>query len=129
VSLDVAGEATDFTFEEIQVVENGIDPYVAGSDSGITVAMDCTLTEELKEEGLAREIINRIQNLRKSNGLEVSDRILLSIDGSELVQTAVSKWGDYIASETLAEFGDDEFEISDTFPVDDVEVKIALQRR
>ncbi len=129
VSLDVASEATDFTFEEIQVVENGIDPYVAGSESGITVAMDCTLTDDLKEEGLAREIINRIQNLRKSNGLEVSDRILLSIDGSQQVQTAVSKWSDYIASETLAEFGNDEFEISDTFPVDDVEVRIALQRR
>jgi len=103
VSLDLDGQPTPFTFEEVQVVEDGIAPFVADSGQGLTVALDTTLTEDLLAEGLCREIINKVQNLRKSSGLEVSDRIHLDISGPPEVLTVVSRFADRIQTDTLAE--------------------------
>ena len=61
-----------------------------------------TITDELMQEGLAREIVNRVQNLRKTGGFEVTDRIELLIEKNEKIQNAIDKFGDYICAETLA---------------------------
>jgi isoleucyl-tRNA synthetase len=71
-------------------------------DGNLTVALDVTLTPELKEEGLARELVNRIQNLRKESGFEVTDRIDVRIKEHKVLATAVRNNFDYICSETLA---------------------------
>ena len=71
--------------------------------NGKTVALDINITAELAEEGLARELVNRIQNLRKDNGLEVTDRIEITINAEENLTVAVSNNLNYICSETLAD--------------------------
>jgi len=80
-----------------------IDPAKNGTEGNITVALDVTLTEELKREGLAREFINRIQNLRKDSGFEVTDKINIEIVKLSEIEGAINAFGDYIAEQTLAE--------------------------
>ncbi len=130
VSLDFEGEKVDFTFDEVMVAEEGVGAFVAAGGQGLTVALDTTLTEDLRREGLAREIINKVQNLRKKSGLEVSDRIELAISGPEAVLTAVSLFSERITSETLALGVDSNRDLSykDTLRIDDFEIGIALDR-
>ncbi len=130
VELDMAGEAVEFTFEEVLVNEEGVAPYVAGGSAGLTVALDTTLTDELRQEGLCREIINKVQNLRKKSGLEVSDRIKLRIEGPESILAVVSGYGERIASETLAVTvaADGDMPYKDLFEIEDQEISIALDR-
>jgi isoleucyl-tRNA synthetase len=130
VALDFEGEDVDFTFEEVIVSEEGVGPFVATGGQGLTVALDTTLTEELRLEGLAREIINKVQNLRKKSGLVVSDRIELAISGPETVLTAVERFSDRITTETLAldVASGKELAYKETFKIDDLDIGIALDR-
>jgi isoleucyl-tRNA synthetase len=80
-----------------------IPGWSVASDQGVTVALDVTLTEELKQEGIARDLVNRIQNLRKDLGLEVQDKIkLLVADSNAEVNAAIALFGSYIQEETQA---------------------------
>ena len=99
-------------------------------DRGLTVALDTSLTPELRQEGLSREIINKVQNLRKKSGLEVSDRIELSITGPEAIVAAMARIADRISNETLAEgvASDRDLAYKDTFKIEDDEIGIALDR-
>ena len=130
VALDFEGEDVDFTFEEVIVEEEGVGSFVATGGQGLTVAVDTTLTEDLIQEGLAREIINKVQNLRKKSGLEVSDRIKLAISGPEAVLVAVSRFSERITTETLAldVASNGELAYKDTFKIDDNEIGIALDK-
>ena len=103
---------------------------MAAGSQGLTVALDTTLTGDLRQEGLAREIINKVQNLRKKSGLEVSDRIELSITGSEAVLEAVEAHRDRITGETLAlgVASGRELAYKDSFDIDDHAIGIALDR-
>jgi len=130
VELDLDGRSTAFGHEEVQVVEQGIPPFAAGSQDGLTVALDTTLTPELRDEGLCREIINRVQNLRKKSGLDVADRIDLHVDGNDDVTRALAAHADHVASETLAVWStDDDLPHRDAFAVDGHDVRVALRRR
>ncbi len=130
VTLEIEGTPATFGFQEISVAATGVRPYVATTGNGLTLAMDGTLTPELREEGLSREIINRIQQLRKKSGLEVSDRIRLAIGGPALVQSTLANFGDHIAGETLADemISDLDSPQRDTFRIDEVEITIALEK-
>ena len=74
-----------------------------GNEGNLTVALDITLTDELRNEGMARELVNRIQNIRKKSGLEITDRIRVSIEPNEASVNAVKAFGDYIARQVLAD--------------------------
>ncbi len=128
VSLTVDGQQETFGFEEVMVTEEGLGSYVAGSGNGLTVALDTTLTEELLAEGLCREIINKVQNLRKKSGLEVSDRIQLRIDGPEAVRQVAQDFAERIMSDTLAESVDSSADLpyKDAFEIEGSEISIAL---
>ena len=76
--------------------------WLVASEGKLTVALDITLTEELRAEGVARELINRIQNIRKDSGFEVTDKIRVEIEQKEFVAGAIAKYAGYIASQTLA---------------------------
>ena len=75
---------------------------MVANDGRLTVALDINVSEELKQEGIAREFINRIQNLRKDSGFEVTDKILLSIQKHNLINEAINIHKDFICSQTLA---------------------------
>jgi isoleucyl-tRNA synthetase len=130
VGLEVAGTVLDFTFEEVIVSEEGVPPFVATGAGGLTVALDTTLTDDLRQEGLCRELINKVQNLRKKSGLEVSDRIRLHIAVPAGTQAAVDRFAGRIAAETLAESvaAEGELAYKESFEIDDIAISIALSR-
>ncbi len=96
------GQTVDLSPEDVEVTSKDIPGFLVQSEAGITVALDITLSDELKEEGIAREFVNRIQNLRKDSGLEVTDKIHLKILSHQEINNAVNNNKDYICSETLA---------------------------
>jgi len=95
--LEIALDLTDF-----EITAQDIPGWLVASENGLTVALDITISDSLKSEGIAREIVNRIQNLRKDSGLDVTDRIVLSIETSAFVQAATASNKDYICAEVLA---------------------------
>ena len=100
--LNVDGVDVELTLEDALISTQDIPGWAVTSQDDLTVALDMTITDELMQEGLAREIVNRVQNLRKTGGFEVTDRIELLIEKNEKIQDAVDKFGDYICAETLA---------------------------
>ncbi len=103
ISVDLDGEKIDLLLEEVLITSQDIPGWSVASDQGVTVALDVTLSDELKQEGAARDLVNRIQNLRKDMGLEVQDKINITIgDDNELVKNAVKSFGEYIQTEVQA---------------------------
>jgi isoleucyl-tRNA synthetase len=101
--LDIDGELISISLEDAEITSKDIPGWSVASEAGITVALDLTITPALEQEGLARELVNRIQNLRKDKGLEVTDRISLTILEDDLIKDAVNNNLKYICAETLAE--------------------------
>lgn len=89
--------------EDVEIVSNEISGWVVESEEGVTVAMDTALDEKLIREGLAREFVNRIQNMRKDAGFQVTDRIAVRYSGSKGLISAIDEFSKYVANETLAE--------------------------
>ena len=87
---------------EVLVEHTAPEGYVVASDSGYAAAVNIALTDELRAEGTAREIVRLVQNLRKSSGLEISDRIALGVTGPDAVKTTLSNFEAYVMQETLA---------------------------
>lgn len=102
VVIEVDGESHDLQPDEVEILQVAKGDLVVESGDRFTVALDPAIDEALRLEGLARELVNRIQRLRRDGGLEVSDRIRLWITGEADVLTAADRHGDYITSETLA---------------------------
>ncbi len=102
VVIDVAGESHDLQRDDLEVMQVAKGALVVEAGDGFTVALDPEIGEELRLEGLSRELVNRTQRLRRDAGLEVSDRISLWITGDEDAIHAARRHGDYIAGETLA---------------------------
>lgn len=99
---EIEGEAIELDMADFEITTDDIPGWLVASEGRITVALDITLTDELKSEGIARELVNRIQNFRKDSGLEVMDKIKLTFDANEVVKTAIENNADYIKSEVLA---------------------------
>lgn len=98
----IEGSDVSLDLNDFEIVAQDIPGWLVSSEDGITVALDSTITEELKQEGIARELINRVQNLRKDSGLEVTDKIVLKIDTSETIRQAVTANKTYVCNEVLA---------------------------
>ncbi len=98
----IEGHEIELDLSDFTIVAQDIPGWLVASESGLTVALDITLSEELKNEGIARELINRVQNLRKDSGLEVTDKITLSIETEAPLQAAIEANHAYIATEVLA---------------------------
>ena len=100
--LDADGVDVELTLEDALISTQDIPGWAVTSDDNFTVALDMNITEELYNEGLARELVNRVQTLRKNSGLEVTDRIVILIENNEKIETAVRNYKSYICTETLA---------------------------
>jgi isoleucyl-tRNA synthetase len=101
-SGSIEGAEINLDLGDFEINAQDIPGWLVASESGLTVALDITISESLKSEGIAREIVNRVQNLRKDSGLDVTDRILLSIETSDFVQAATLANKEYICAEVLA---------------------------
>jgi isoleucyl-tRNA synthetase len=135
LSIELDGETFGLSVEEVELKEEPRGELVVESDGGYTVALDVAVDEALRLEGIAREMVNRIQRLRRDAGLEVSDRIRLGIFGNSQVRDAVDRHGEAMARDTLAtdivcaaEPADGAFGALDEANLDGIVVRIGLAR-
>ena len=103
ISLDINGSSFELTTDEIDIIKTEIENYAVESESQLTVALETLLSDELLSEGFAREVVNKVQNMRKTNGFEVTDRIDIFVSSSKKLVDALGKYKDFIKSETLAD--------------------------
>ncbi len=127
--LEIEGETYDLTTEDFEIISEDIPGWTVASDRGITVALDVHIDDDLYNEGIARELVNRIQNIRKDSDFEVTDRIVVTISDHEVVRKAVGQFKEYICNEVLA----DEIILSDnvgeeTELVEGVVVRIVVEK-
>ena len=101
LNIVILGNDVILSKDDVEISSQDIEGLLVANANGITVALDITITNELKQEGIARELINRIQNIRKDSGFEVTDKINVQLQKNEELVNAVSKNLDYITSETL----------------------------
>jgi isoleucyl-tRNA synthetase len=102
LTVEIGGLEHALNAGELEIVQGARGDFVVQAEGGFTLAVDPTLTPELKQEGLAREVVNRVQKLRKDSGLEVADRIRLGVLGPSELVVAVERFRDFVAGETLA---------------------------
>ncbi|MDG1135929.1 MAG: isoleucine--tRNA ligase [Bacteroidales bacterium] len=102
-TIKINDESFDITLNDVEITTDDIPGWSVAIDGQTTVALDTTVTDDLREEGLAREFVNRIQNLRKDLEFEVTDRITLEVEYNNSTDDALNNFSDYICSETLAE--------------------------
>ncbi|MCJ7448924.1 MAG: isoleucine--tRNA ligase [Bacteroidales bacterium] len=130
--IDINGQRVALTLEDVEIISEDIPGWQVANDGKLTVALDITVTEELRYEGIAREFVNRIQNIRKENGYDVTDKITVNIEDHDFVREAVKRHASYIGSQTLATTvnlvnsfsGNNIREVE----IDDVIVKIVVSR-
>ena len=129
--LQIEDEQYDLTLEDFEITTDDVPGLQVATDKEITVALDITLTEELVSEGIAKEIINRVQNMRKSNDYNVTDRIHVSLEGGEPIEKALNGFKEFISNEVLADSislisgisGAEEFELTE-----DIRTQIAITK-
>ena len=102
-TLDIEGTSIALGLEDVEILSEDIPGWLVANEGRITVALDINVTKELKEEGIARELINRIQNLRKESNFDVTDKIRLTIGKHPEINEAVEHFASYIAGQVLAE--------------------------
>jgi len=102
IQLVLEGTEVELTTEDIEIVSEGIEGWLVGQEGSTTVALDTAISRELRLEGFAREVVNRIQNMRKEAGYEVTDRINVRIGGSKSMMEAVDFHGEWVRNETLS---------------------------
>ena len=101
ILLEINGKNITLELSDVEISSKDIEGWLVANEGALTVALDVTLTEDLRKEGVARELVNRIQNARKDTGLEVTDRIKLTVLNFENLQKSITDNKDYIMSETL----------------------------
>ena len=132
--METEGQFTllDYTLvpEDVEIVTEDMPGWLVANNGILTIALDIELTDELIEEGIARELINRIQNLRKSSGLEITDRIAVVLEDREEIHNAVLHCGEYIASQVLATslILSDKSDRSDSLEMDGYKVNISITK-
>jgi len=139
VDIVIAGNSITLSLEEVEISSQDIEGWLVANSNGITVALDITISEELKQEGIARELVNRIQNIRKDSGFEVTDKIKVHLqknsdpsqsEQAKQLEKAVKANEAYIKSETLTETLAFEEVIIDGIEIefDEIKTKIAITK-
>ena len=128
LQITVEGQDLDIDAADVEIISEDIPGWLVANEGNLTVALEVQLTESLKKEGLARELINRIQNIRKDSGLEITDRIDVTIEPNKDLQDACGEFGDFVMTQVLAD--SISFESNDGTEVafDDVTLKIKVEK-
>jgi isoleucyl-tRNA synthetase len=130
LSLVISGKSITLTSQDVEISSQDIPGWLVANSNGITVALDITISEELKQEGIARELVNRIQNIRKDSGFEVTDKIKVQIQRSGELEQAIKNNESYIKDETLTEELNftDNLESGIEIEFDDIKTKILISK-
>ncbi|UOQ73370.1 isoleucine--tRNA ligase [Hymenobacter cellulosilyticus] len=102
LAVEIGGETYTLAPDDVEIRTDDLPGWLVATDGPLTVALDVTLTDELRQEGVARELVNRLQNLRKDSGLEVQDKIRVTLQQQPELEAAVQSFGDYIREEVQA---------------------------
>ena len=130
LSLVISGKSIILTSEDVEISSQDIPGWLVANANGITVALDITISEDLKQEGIARELVNRIQNIRKDSGFEVTDKIKVQIQRSGELEQAIKNNESYIKDETLTEELDfvDKLEKGVEIEFDEIKTRILISK-
>ena len=130
IEVEINGKKIILGLDDVEITSQDIEGWLVANEGSLTVALDVTINEELRKEGIARELVNRIQNLRKDSGFEVTDRIDVQIQGDVQIAAAITSNAEYIKSETLTE----DLKIIDNLDngieiaFDDINTKLFIQK-
>jgi len=130
LALVISGNSITLTLEDVEISSQDIEGWLVANSGGITVALDITISDELRKEGIARELVNRIQNIRKDSGFEVTDKIKVTMQKDGIIQEAVKDNEAYIKSETLTEelVFEDRIENGTEIEFDDLKTRILISK-
>jgi isoleucyl-tRNA synthetase len=130
ISININGKNINLGLEDVEISSKDIEGWLVANEGQFTVALDVTITEELRKEGVARELVNRIQNARKDSGLDVTDKIKLTVLNFENLQQAISENKTYIMSETLTKelIFVDELAAGTVIEFDGIKSKIVIEK-
>lgn len=101
-TLNVEGQEAVIERADVEIISEDIPGWLVANEGRLTVALDITVTEELRKEGLARELVNRVQNIRKSSGFDITDKVNITILSNEAMDAAVAEYKEYISNQVLA---------------------------
>lgn len=102
-TFSIDGNACTVLTDDVEIISEDIPGWLVANEGRLTIALDITVTDELRREGLARELVNRLQNLRKSSGLEITDHICVTLAPAEEMEGVLETYGDYIRRQVLAD--------------------------
>ncbi|MBA4276287.1 isoleucine--tRNA ligase, partial [Flavobacterium sp.] len=130
INIIIAGNSITLSLEDVEISSQDIEGWLVANSNGITVALDITISDELRQEGIARELVNRIQNIRKDSGFEVTDKIKVHLQKNSELENAVKANETYIKSETLTETLVFEESISNGTEIefDEIKTKITITK-
>lgn len=132
IILNVNGENAQIELGDVEVISEDIPGWLVANDGNITTALDVTVTDELKQEGIARDIVNRIQNIRKSRNYDITDKIILIFEVSDITTPVIEAYGEYIGRQVLASAINvsdiEDYESAETLNIDGIEIKVAIKR-
>ena len=126
-AFDIDGQQAVVELADVEVISEDIPGWLVANEGRLTVALDITVTEELRLEGLARELVNRIQNIRKSSGFDITDKITITVLSSEDMDQAIRAYSSYIAGQVLAESIEIADVVSDGTELDFEEFKLTVK--
>ncbi len=102
IAFEVAGQPITVDAADVEIISEDIPGWLVSNEGNLTVALEVELTDSLRQEGMARELVNRIQNLRKESGLEITDRIVVTVAPNRETDAAISSFGELIKTQVLA---------------------------
>jgi isoleucyl-tRNA synthetase len=131
IIIQLSSGSVSIELGDVEIVAEDIPGWSVASKGALTVALDITITEELKNEGDARELVNRIQNIRKESGFELTDRIIVQLELNERFRNGIMKYNDYICREILADEIDWLPQISggNDIEVNDIALKVVVNKK
>ena len=103
ISLDIEGQTVSVDIADVEIISEDIPGWLVANEGNLTVALEVEISDELRKEGIARELVNRIQNMRKENGLEITDRINVTMTPAEQIVDALASYSEYIKGQVLAD--------------------------
>jgi isoleucyl-tRNA synthetase len=130
LTIEISGKSINLTSEDVEISSQDIPGWLVANANGITVALDITISEELRNEGIARELVNRIQNIRKDSGFEVTDKIHVQLLQNDTIEKAVKANESYIKSETLTKelIFVDQLENGTEIEFDELQTKVLISK-
>ncbi len=129
-SFTIDNQKTTIDINDVEIISEDIPGWLVANEGRLTVALDITVTDELRKEGIARELVNRIQNLRKAKDFEITDRIAVRLSSNELFDNAIEEFSEYIKAQVLADSIAIEPTIfEDEIDIDDVTLSVSIRKQ